>query len=85
MYAKFSQCTFVEEEVKYLGHIISGDGVRIDLNKVATMVEWPKLMTVKELRGFLGLTKYYRKFIQHYELISRPLIELLEGCFSVEP
>ena len=63
LYVKLSKYTFAEKEVEYLGHIIVGEGVKTDPNKVTTMVEWPRPQIIKELRGFLGLTRYYRKFI----------------------
>jgi len=74
LYVKLSKCTFATKEVEYLGYIICGEGVRTDPKKIEVMMEWSRPKTVTELRGFLGLTGYYRKFVQHYGLISKPLI-----------
>ena len=78
LYVKLSKCAFAETEVEFSGHIVLGEGVMTDPAKVAAIVQWPRPMVVKELRGFLSLTRYHRKFIRHYGLISGPLTELLK-------
>ena len=61
-----SKCKFAYNEVEYLRHVIIGDGAHTDPKKIVAMQQWPTLTDIKSLRGFLGLTGYYKKFIKGY-------------------
>lgn len=78
LYVKREKCQFSQGQVKYLGHVISKEGVAVDPDKVASMVDWPKPTSLKALPGFLGLTRYYRKFVQDYGKIAWPLTNMLK-------
>jgi hypothetical protein len=86
LYAKPSKCFFGVKEVEYLGNIVSHEGVKVDPNNIKAMMDWPTPKTLKNLRGFLGLTGYYRKCFQHYGRIATPLMELTKkDAFSWTP
>ncbi|GJR33096.1 putative reverse transcriptase domain-containing protein [Tanacetum coccineum] len=78
LYAKFSKCDFWLELVQFLGHVIDNKGVHVDPAKVEAIQIWSAPTTLKEVRQFLGLARYYRRFIEGFWLISKPLTKLIE-------
>ncbi len=73
------KCQICLPRVKYLGHIVSADGVAPDPNKIEAVTAWPMPTNLKTLQSFLGFCGYYRRFIQNYSEIVRPLTELTKG------
>ena len=78
LYAKRSKCTFFTPQIEYLGFIVTQDRITVDLAKVKDILEWPVPKSIKEIRGFLGITGWYRVFIKDYSLIAAPLTNLLK-------
>jgi hypothetical protein len=78
LYAKFSKCEFWLEEVTFLGHILTTEGVAVEPEKVEAVSNWQQPTNVSEIRSFLGLAGYYRRFIEGFSEIARPIAELLK-------
>ena len=76
-YIKLSKCSFCQDKIEYLGHIVTATSVQVDPQKLEAMVHWLVLHTLKQLRGLLSLTGYYRRFIAGYASIIAPLTDLL--------
>jgi hypothetical protein len=65
--------------IKFLGHIVGADGIKVNLEKIAAVEDWPAPTNVHKLRSFLGLANYFRKFIQGYAKFAAPLTELTKA------
>jgi hypothetical protein len=77
LYAKLSKCEFWLDTVKFLGHTISNDGISVDPSKVQEVMDWKPPTSVHQIRSFLGLTGYYRRFIPDFSKIAKPMTERL--------
>jgi hypothetical protein len=76
LFAKLKKCEFWLEEVSFLGHVVSKDGLAVDPKKIEAIVEWEQPTSVREIRSFLGLAGYYRRFIAGFSALSGPLTAL---------
>ena len=77
LYAKFSKCKFWLREETFLGHLVSAEGIQVDPRKIEAVLDWKPPKTVSEIRSFLGLAMYYRRFVEGLSLIAAPLTKLL--------
>jgi hypothetical protein len=81
LYGKLSKCSFYQSRIHYLGHVISGEGIAVDPAKVEAIMEWPAPTNVTEVRSFMGLAGYYRRFVEVFFLfffskIANPITKL---------
>eukprot|EP00253_Pinus_taeda_P033189 PITA_33189 len=76
LYAKFSKCDFFKEEIQYLGHVITKEGIAVDPEKIRTIMEWPIPKDVADIRSFMGLAGYYRRFFEGFSRVAYPITSL---------
>ena len=78
LYVKKEKCEFARKEVTFLGHVVGDGKIKMDKAKVQAILDWEPPKRVTELRSFLGLVNYYRRFIQGYSSIASPRTDLLK-------
>jgi hypothetical protein len=78
LYAKYSKCEFWLREIPFLGHVISSEGISMDPRKVRDVLDWKPLRIVHQVRSFIRLGGYYRRFILNFSKITKPIIDLLK-------
>jgi hypothetical protein len=79
LYAKLSKCEFCIDEVLFLGHIINKHGLAMDPKKIADILNWKAPIDVRGIKSFIGMARYYRRFIEGFSKIARPMATLLEN------
>jgi hypothetical protein len=82
LYAKLSKCEFYQTTISFLGHKITQDGIHMEPDKVAAVKDWPIPKDISDVRSFLGLAGYYRKFVKGFSKIAAPLTELLHKAIK---
>ena len=78
LYAKFSKCEFWLKELIFLGHVVSAQGVAVVPDKIQSILDWKSPKSFKDVRSFIGLAGYYRRFIEGFSKLAKPMTDLLK-------
>jgi hypothetical protein len=78
LYVKFDKCDFYQKKIQYLGHVISAEGIVVDPEKIRAIIEWMVLKDVADVRSFMGITRYYQRFIEGFSKIAYPIVMYLK-------
>jgi len=84
LYAKLKNCEFWLTKVTFLGHVVIKEGIKVNPQKINAIVEWPRPINVTEVRSFLHLVGYYRRFVKDFSKIVSPLTNLLKKTTEFE-
>ncbi|GJZ59461.1 hypothetical protein Tco_0615277, partial [Tanacetum coccineum] len=84
LYAKFSKCEFLLSKVQFFGHVIDSEGIHIDPIKIESIKDWASPKTPSKIRQFLGLAGYYRRFIEDFSKIARPMMKLTQKSMKFD-
>ena len=76
LYAKLTKCDFYRDRIQYLGHIISEEGISVDPEKIKSIINWPTPRSVMDIRSFMGLAGYYRRFIKGFSKVAHAITSL---------
>ena len=83
-FAKFSKCEFGLQSFAFLGHIISSEGIRVQSQKIEEVKQWLRPTSTTDIKSFLGLAGYYRRFVEGFSSISSPLTRLTQKMFKFQ-
>ena len=76
LFAKFSKCDFFKDKIQYLGHVVTKEGISVDPEKIKAIEDWLVPKDVTNVRSFMGITGYYRRFIEGFSKIANPITSL---------
>ena len=79
LYGRLHKCEFFQQSVEYLGYTVSSTGIKASEDKIRAIVDWPQPTSVRDIRSFLGLANYYRRFVKDFSKIARPLTDLTQA------